>query len=475
MPQRPRNEPDQGSILPIVLVVSLVLGLVVVAVATYTATTLRYGQVSEARAGRIAAAQGAMDDTLEKLSLRGSLCSTANEVLAFPEPLNDTNVVVTCSIVADELPGADGWAIAITGEGAPANSDPTFDFTLGGTPEVNGPVYVHDPSRVALSQPTTLVEGDLWYPDVPCATSAASDPGVQFKRSATVSIPRLSFNPNTRGYYCVNRTWSQLFGSGPDVSPKLDELELNPDYLNPDYTTQGECRVFSEGRYTSLPLSNNNYFKSGVYLFENTGLISIAGSQTTGNKLVVTMGQVPLEGYPVIGNSKCDAARQADSPTGATLYTTGDTRFFIGANSGLEISGSAQGNSNVAVHVLGSSLGYSTPFMSADNGAQKELALRGLLWAPYQRVVFETVPTQKAAVLQGGAVVAGFSGGISGAADGFVIQVGAGKTRTKLLIESTATDSKGANTVRVVADYRPSTGDVAVNSRRVCDKPSCAP
>jgi hypothetical protein len=42
----------RGSILPIVLVVSVVLSVVVVAVANYTATALRYGQASEARAGR---------------------------------------------------------------------------------------------------------------------------------------------------------------------------------------------------------------------------------------------------------------------------------------------------------------------------------------------------------------------------------------------------------------------------------------
>ncbi len=461
-----RNVRDRGSVLPLVLVVSVVLSAVVVAVATYTTTELRYGRVSEDRAGRVASAQGAMDDALEQLSLRSSLCATAAGAtgidVPFPETVNDSDVVVSCRIVGGTLPPADGWAIVITGEGAPNDSSPTFEFTLGGQPEINGPVFLSDPARSTFSQPTTVVEGDVWYPDSACAETVSGDGGVQYARSS-LTLPELSFDPSSRGLYCVNRSWDGLFGASPPISTDVTIYAggLNAAFLNRPSVLNGSCRVFEPGYYTSLPLGNNNYFKSGNYVFDNLGLVSLQGQ-------TATMGQVDREEYPAIDNSACDNARAADPDKGgATLYTRGSTRFKSRANSGFEVSGRRQGAATVALHVLDSSIGYDTPLMQADNGAQKEVSLQGLLWAPYNSLVFDTVPAQKAAVLRGGAVVASFRGGVSAAAVGFVIEVPTSESSTRLLLESVATDDQSSNTVRVVADYRPSTGEVAVRSRRV--------
>lgn len=182
------NTRDRGAILPLVLVVSVVLSVVVVAVATYTTAELRYSQVAEDRAGRIASAQGAMDDALEQLSLRSSLCTTAAGAtgieVPFPETVNDSDVVVKCQVVGGTLPPTDGWAIVITGNGAPDDSSPTFEFTKGGKPEINGPVFLSDPGRSTFGQPTTIVEGDVWYPDSDCAETVDGDSGPQYTRSS---------------------------------------------------------------------------------------------------------------------------------------------------------------------------------------------------------------------------------------------------------------------------------------------------
>jgi hypothetical protein len=457
---------DRGSILPLVLVVSVVLSAVVVAVATYTTAELRYSKVSEDRAGRVASAQGAMDDALEQLSLRSSLCATAAGAsgidVPFPETVNGNDVVVTCRIVGGALPPADGWAIVVTGEGAPDDSSPTFEFTLGGKPEINGPVFLSDPARSTFSQPTTIVEGDVWYPDAACAETASGDGGVQYTRSS-LALANLGFDPSSRGLYCVNRSWDGLFGATLSISPDVATYAggSNAAYFNRPPVLNGSCRVFEPGYYTSLPLGNNNYFKSGDYVFADLGLVSLQGKK-------VTMGQIDREQYPAIDNSACDNARVTDPDKGgATLYTRGSTRIESRANSGFEVSGRRQGAAVVALHVLDSSIGYSTPLLAANNGAQKEVSLQGLLWAPYNSLVFDTVPAQKAAVLRGGAVVASFRGGVSAAAVGFVIEVPTSKSSTRLLLESVATDNRASNTVRVVADYRPSTGEVAVQSRRV--------
>ncbi len=460
------NTRDRGSILPMVLVVSVVLSAVVVAVASYTTAELRYSQVAEARAGRLAAAQGAMDDALEQLSLRSSLCATAAGAtgidVPFPEVVNGSDVVVTCRIVGGALPPADGWAIVITGEGAPNDSSPTFEFALGGKPEINGPVFLSDPARSKFNQVTTIVEGDVWYPDTGCAETVTGDTGPQYTRSS-LTLANLGFDPSSRGLYCVNRSWDELFGVNLTVSPDVTTYAggSNPVYHNLPYALDGSCRVFEPGYYTSLPLGSNNYFKSGTYVFDNLGLVSLQGTK-------VTMGQVDREQYPAIDNSACDNARVNDADKGgATLYTRGSTRIESRANSGLEVSGRLQGTAFVALHVLDSSLGYGTPLMQANNGAKKEVALQGLLWAPYNSLVFDTIPAQKAAVLRGGAVVASFRGGVSAAAVGFVIEVPTSESSTRLLLESVATDDRASNTVRAIVDYRPSTGEVAVQSRRV--------
>jgi len=56
---------------------------------------------------------------------------------------------------------------------------------------------------------------------------------------------------------------------------------------------------------------------------------------------------------------------------------------------------------------------------------------------------------------------------ISAAASGFVIEVATTQPDARLLLDATADDGGGTNTVRAVVDYRPSTGETATACRRV--------
>lgn len=449
-----------------VLVVTVVLAIVVTAIATYSATNLRYGQVVEARAGRLAAAQGALDDAIEQLTLQNPICPTAGGAgidVPFPEPINGANVVVNCQLSGTTLPELEGWAIVVTGEGAPSGTSPIFDLDNSQPIEIGGPVFVQQPNRVSLKSTTRIVQGDFWYPDVACAESAPGDPGIQYQ-SSTLSITNLTFDVG-RGPYCINRNWDQLFASPPPVSADVATFAANPAAWNPPYTASGSCRVFEPGYYTTAPdLGSSNYFRSGVYVFDDVGLVTLQGK-------TATFGQIVRQGFPAIENTACNAVRNADDPSGATLYTRGDTRFETRSNSGLEISGREQGNASVSLHVLDTSLAYSSAYMGADNGNKKEMAFQGLVWAPTSSFVFDTVPVDKAAMLRGGAVVASYRGRVAASASGFLIEVAAGPANTRLVLNSTATDDRGASTVRAVVQYRPSTGEVAVNSRRVLDAP----
>lgn len=477
---------DEGTILPLVLVVTVVLAMVVVAVADYTSTALRYGRVVESRADRIASADAAMSDAIEQLELRrpiGALCSTlggdgAGVSVPFPEQINGVDVTVNCRIVGGTLPPVDGWALVITGQGPGGSPLPAgtsaFKFTNGGSPEIGGPVFVNDPTTGSMqfSSTTTIVEGDVWYPDATCANAGGKNPSdINLERSTVSVDPELKFDPTTRGVYCLNQTWVDLFGStGP--TPDLAGLPMNPPA---DTTTFPGCTVFAPGIYTTQPaLDSNNYFRSGNYEFRNIGKLEVKG-------MGVHFGHDPtLAGtYPVTDNLNCDFARQKDTDTGgATLYTSGNTQIELLANSSFEISrrahsynrpNGAVSTSMVAFQVLNSSLSSSQSLIEASDGAKKEFASHGLFWAPNSSILFDTVPTQKAAALRGGAVIGRFEGGVTAAASGFVIEVPTSASKTKLLLTAVATDNQGETSVRVVADYRPTSGETKLNSWRVVD------
>jgi hypothetical protein len=465
---------DRGSILPIVLVIVLVLAVVVVATAKYATGTLKYGQVAEQRADLIATASAAMDDAIEQIGLRGDFAICATGVGGsgiskdFPEVINDATARVTCRLAPGSLPTTEGFALIVTGEGV-TSPGPSLQFSLGGRPEIGGPVFVHDATFIDLQQPSTIVQGDLWYTDNTCAGDpAGTNPEAVFERSSVI-VPQLSFDPPTRGINCINRTWFDIAGTGPTIpTAALTALPTDPPtalITTPD----GDCTVFVEGRYTSLPLTDNNYFESGLYLFDDIGYVGM-------NKQRITIGNSDQLGFPAITNSACDSIRTADSVDGATVYVQGDAQFdIIGNDTSFEIAGRGQAGtpSLVALQVIDAVIDHTKPLLAAENGAKREIALNGLLFAPYRALDFETIPAQKAAVLRGGAVVAKLLGSVSAAGSGFVIETPASGAQTKLVLDSTATQDGTSTTIRVVTDIRPATGAVAMNSWRVCDRTGC--
>jgi hypothetical protein len=466
---------DDGAILIIVLVISLVLSVVVVSVAKYTTTALSYGRVSEARTHRVAAAQAAMDDAIERLELKRSLCGTLSGTSAqvingqFPV-LDGAQAKVTCQLVSGQLPPSDGWAIVITGQGVAAGTD-TLVTEAGGQPTIEGPVYTHAYQRINLSKPTTLLKGDLWYLDATCSGGTAGDASdVHFTRSG-ITVAKLNFDPTTRGSYCTNQTWQNLFNQVPPTDTLAAVTATVPAAPLADGPQPGTCKVFYPGHYTlaNKPvLAANNYFVSGDYYFDNIGTLNLAGTK-------MTMGNMSTAAdfaYPLLEENDaadaCHGERVADNTDGATLYIGGNTQIAAANQSGFEVSRRQHGAFYVSMQVVNSTLPVTTPVIASDPGSNKDIALNGLVWAPYSSIDFGTVSAKKDAAIRGGAVVAKFTGTISNApGGGFLIKVPTSEASIKLLLESTAILNGSSTTVSVVADYRPTTGQLAVNSWRV--------
>ena len=64
---RRRSSTDEGAILPLVMLCSILMGTVVVALAGYVTADIRYSRVVEDRADRLAAADGGLRYGIENL------------------------------------------------------------------------------------------------------------------------------------------------------------------------------------------------------------------------------------------------------------------------------------------------------------------------------------------------------------------------------------------------------------------------
>ena len=194
----------------------------------------------------------------------------------FPQPING-------AIGHRQLQG-DGSGAATTrrlgprrhGRGRPNDGSALLDIDNSSLVEIGGPVYLQNPARTVLKKTVQIVDGDLWHPNTLCAESDPTNPAIQYK-SSTLSISKLTYSAG-RGPYCINRTWQQLFGAGPTISSNVATMQANIAAWNPPYTVNGSCRVFSPGYYTSLNLGASNYFRSGEYVFDNIGTVSLPSS-----------------------------------------------------------------------------------------------------------------------------------------------------------------------------------------------------
>jgi len=463
-----RRRHDDGAILPLVLVMTVVIAVVVTSLATYVSTSLRYGAVREERADRLAAADGALRSAIERLgnsAYAGCLSNlgTTGYTIDFPVQVNGADVDVTCTKGSNSIGDIKAWAIVVTGEGVP-NGQWLWRSQSGGgkTKLLGGPVWITDPGRSDLKSPVEIEDGDIWYYRPDCENPSP----------ALTLESNLSFSPEYRGTICVESTWDQVYteptvGSFPGASDAAG--------TNPAPTMDGSCTVFSPGRYTSMPaLGSNTYFKSGNYYFHN---VTFAVTNS-----VVTAGWPDYNAYgdqQFVANAPCDAAMSADSTSpgatpGATFYLGGSSKIEIGNKGSLEILRRLQGDSLVSVHALGTSdadqaastLGYNDNVIWTKSGNNSDLAMHGLIWAPDAQLEFGNVTNSANGQLLGGAVVSRIVLQASASASSFIIRVETSPIAFELRLDSTATLNGQSTTMTAVVQVDDQ-GTTAVRSLRV--------
>jgi Tfp pilus assembly protein PilX len=458
-PSPHRRSRDAGNVLPLVLIISVVLSVTVIGLANYVATGLRYGSVVEGRADRLAAADGGMRYAVERLRSGASrICATAGGDTIDPPDINGATVTVTCSQTGSGFDDIAGWALILTGEGAPPTA-PLIE-SLGAASDngkkfVGGPVYMN---RLNFNTPAQLEfqHSQLLYTGTDCST--------------TPSIPaNVTFDSESLGLACTTRPWSQdATPTGLFSEPNIGVLPTN---MNPASFPVDSCKVFVPGHYTVAPvLGSNNYFRSGNYIFDGFNLEIKNATVTAGYRA----GDGSDGATQFITNTACNSARNDDlgkgvTTAGVTFYLQNGASFEIQGNGEFEVMRRKQGKSYVGVHVLDNSYNYDDSVILQGEGKNKDMVMHGLIWAPQARVTFSNVANVANGQILGGAVLSNVSLQAAANTVGFIIAVEPSDLHGKLQLDSVAELNGKTTTIRSIVDYRATNSYTAVTSWRVID------
>jgi hypothetical protein len=501
-----------------VLVMSSVIAVVVVSLASYTISSLSYGQVVENRSDQLSAADAGMRYAIDQLKLRNAGCILDTQESILPgvqADFNGATASVTCVRITSGFEGIQAYAAVMTGEGVPPGQDLLSSQSGSNAKVLGGPVYMSriGPSDFDLDPPIDIKDGPLLYPD-------SAEPCISVKPSTLPADLRFD-PPLIYGPICVNRTWDELFDSPdvPDLTGLIErdgilDLASSPALPLPQGSFADDingCRVFEPGRYTTPPDLDgyDAYFKTGDYLFDFTGpdteLLVSQGVVTAGrvNPFTTISNDIP--------NAACVPAQNADAGVvpddyGATFYFAGDSHINVAVQGSLEIHTRQQGTADyVSVQTLcdpistpkwcnpsgggnfipakASTLtapktGSNPNFLFTDSGNNKEFVAHGLVYAPLTQVEFGNVSNTATQKMLGGLIVSRLVLQSSTSATNFEISVPTSPITARIQLTSTGTKD-GATSIRAVVEYRPydKSGDIderiRVNSWRVCEVGGC--
>ena len=463
---------DRGSVLTLCLVMVVVIAVVIGAIASYVTSGLRYGRVVEDRADRLAAADGGLRYAIERLqnsAYAGCLTNLGNAgyTIDFPVQVNGADVQVTCRKGAGGIGDIKAWAIIVTGAGVPPGQWFLQSQAGGGIQKMlGGPVWVSDPERTNLQAPVTIEDGDVWYYRADC-----TNPNLTIDSN-------LTFTPAYRGPICVESPWTTVY-----TAPTPGSFAAAGDVANTDPAPTVDangCTVFSPGRYTVAPAwGPNTYMKSGNYYFHNVTLDVRDAVVTAGWADFDRYGdQVFVPNYPCTDTSNPTSAinldRASGAAPGATFYMGGGASIEIGNQGSLEILRRLQGDSLVSIQAMSgttanysaSTLGYNDNIIVTKSGNNSDLAIHGLVWAPYAQMEFGNVTNSANGQLLGGAALSRIALQASASASAFVIRVESSPIDFELMVDSTATKDGVSTTMRAVVQVDDQ-GTTAVNSLRV--------
>jgi hypothetical protein len=374
---------DEGAILLIVLFVTTVLAIIIGVVLTNVEVNLRNTGVAQNIANKTYAADGGVEYVIQRLREDPTSCGDPN---LSPWQQNNVTVTVSCTPVAGPASFGSGWAVITT------------DISTSGSfpPDIHGPAYVA--GGLSLAQDLIVGGGPVIQAN-PCSKTGSGNvlPATSFVCTA---VPLTGAQPQLPCLAsCAPGTLYDLPSRGPD-----------PSYI----TASGTCSIFLPGKYTGAPnLGARNYFASGIYYFENAD-INVNGIDVFGGKKGAS------ETVQVDQASACagDSDAGVSDGSGVEWILGGTSAVSIGSalNTHVELfarrpAGSAsEGSAGISIRSVPATApaGYTpssaSTLFSDPNGANTQVAVHGLVYAPDAGVIVSSTKARGSEL--GGGVVA---------------------------------------------------------------------
>ena len=302
---------DDGSVLPLVLVLMVVGALVVVPMLDYTIAVFRSNRVVSDRTANTEAAKGGLRMALGDPKNVFLTCDGGGTLTPADSTINGVSVQTTCTEISEVGPAAAlGYEVPKGAVATQLGAD--LPISLSGTTASSGPAYPYPASP------------DWW------ATPAVPDPGAQYSATATEDL-----------------IWM------PDL-PRIPSADRSSTPF--DMPAGFDCKVFFPGHYTQpLDLSGNIYFTSGVYYFEEP--ITVADDAN----VVVGYG---LEDFAPASDCADDLQVASNVLSPPTTYdiSGGGATWVLGANARIVIDNSAMSS--------GARIRFNQRYDSADRGGR---------------------------------------------------------------------------------------------------------
>lgn len=477
---------DEGTILPLVLLFVLVLSLVLASTARYTATNLRYSTVVQERSTAASSAEAGLRYAIQRV--RSNAVTTCENGPVTIAPTHDVGVDpvlidadaidITCSRLDAGQATLSDWAAVVTGIGIGANIDLVIED--GGDRGATGRIFIASLRQADFRINIQDVEfdGNMFY------DGSADDCATIDRYNESSSAWDDDIVLTSGSFVCWPQTWDEIVDEPPVATLPADTG------TSPAWWMEGSCRVFPPGWYHDIDLlgGGDNYFESGVYVFDDV----VIDSATPAN----VSGTVILGGYPhdatfanrLVTSSDCNTARAIDGiaagPKGVTWYLGGSSRLVIREHATIELLPMTHSdtvrNHAVSIHQFGAS--GALPETLADgvkviddgptpSSPHGHVLIQGQVWAPNQAVDLDVALGDSNGQVTSGVVAARL---LAVSNSGSVGALGADRTQTdhRLLLTSTATVDGVTVEARAVVDHRPgaAVGDrVAVRSIRFDD------
>jgi Tfp pilus assembly protein PilX len=305
---------ERGATLVISLVFMVVFSIILAAVFTNAGANFRNTTVVRNTQDKTYSADSAIDWALQRIRNDDTICPNTHagvvEMGGVPA-FNGVTPTVTCEVLSGSVTGASGFAIVTVSDDTPS----LLTEGPGTTKNVNGPVWSSgiddDVDEIAVTN------GDVYERNDGAATCSSDDD----------QPAKLTINPfPPYAYHCDgSNSADDILASIPHAAPPESLASASPQ--SEDGNGDDDCRVFSPGRYTSLDLADDNYFRSGVYFFDDVGTISVRGRQVVG-------GAADPDEVSTTLLTPC--ATDASVITSPAVSGTG-VKFILGGSSKLEV------------------------------------------------------------------------------------------------------------------------------------------